>query len=131
MHTHMIPSLGTLTQAKTKKQVQQELDSYFDDLMRTATNPNLLISADVMRKYVASSTTLKTMMHMLTDELDRGARAVYPDAMEARFRFQTDFTAEHTDDIKDYQSWHRYVTVDQHEDVEKLDFYGCLSSNDV
>ena len=54
------------------------------------------------------------MMHMLSDELDRGARSMYPDAMEARFRFQTDVTTEHMDTMKDYQSWHQYVTVDQH-----------------
>ena len=56
---------------------------------------------------------------------------MYLDAMEARFKFQMDVTTEHTDTLKDYQSWHQYVTVDQHEDVEQLDFYGCLSLNDV
>jgi len=44
------------------------------------------------------------MMHILTDKLDRGARAVYPDDMEARFRFQMDATIEHIDTLKDYQS---------------------------
>ena len=71
------------------------------------------------------------MMHMLLKELDRGARAVYPNAMEARVRFQTDVTAEHTNTIKDYRSWQQYVTIDQHEDVEELDFHGCLSQSDV
>ena len=118
MHTHAIPSLRTLTQAKTKKHVQQEIDSYFDELMHTATSPDFPISVDIICKYVASPATLKIMMHMLTNKLDRGARAVYPDAMEARFRFQTDFTSEHTNTIKDYQSWHQYVTVDQHEDFK-------------
>ena len=104
VHPHVIPSLGTHTQVKTKKQVQQELDSYFDELMRTATSPKFPISASIMHKYVAGPATLKTMMHILIDELDRGARAVYPYAMEARFKFQRDVTAEHTDTIKDYQS---------------------------
>lgn len=84
-----------------------------------------------MRNYVAGLATLKTMMCMLSDELDGGARAVYPDAMEARFMFQIDFTAKHTDTIKDYQSWHQYVIVDHHEDVEQLDFYSSLSQNHV
>ena len=118
VHTHAIPSLGTLTQAKTKKQVQHELNSYFDELMRTATKPDLPISADIMCKYVAGPDTFKTMMCMLLDKLDRGAWAVYPDAMEARFMFQTNFMVEHMDIIKDYQSRHQYVTVDQHEDFK-------------
>jgi len=92
--------------------------------MRTATNP------DIMHKYVAGPATLKTLMHMILDELNRGAQEVYLNAMEARVRFQTDVTVEHTDTIKDYQYWHQYVTVDQHEDVE-LDFHGCLSQSDV
>lgn len=87
MHAYVIPSLGTLTQAKTKKQVQQELDSYFDKLMCVATSPDLTIYADIMCKYVAGLTTLRKMMHMLSDELERGAQAVYPHSMEARFRF--------------------------------------------
>ena len=55
--------------------------------MCIATNLDLPISANIMHKYVASIAALNTMVHMLSDELDRGAQAVYPDAMEARFRF--------------------------------------------
>ena len=86
--------------------------------MHTATNPDLPISADIMRKYVSGLATLRTMMHVLSDKLDRGARVVYPDAMEARFKFQMHVSSEHIDTIKDYHSWHQYVTVDQHEDVK-------------
>jgi len=82
-----IASIGTLTQVKTKAEVRLELDSYFDKLMCIATSPHFSISADLMHKYVASSTTLKRMMHMLSYELDIGARAVYQDAMEARVHF--------------------------------------------
>jgi len=131
VHIHAIPSLGTLTQAKSKKQNQQDLDSYFDELMRVATSPDFPISADIMHKYVTGSATLRTMIHILSDELDRGAQAVYSDAMEARFKFQMDVIVEHVDTIKDYQSWHQYVIVDQHEDVEQLDFYSCLSQSGI
>ena len=102
-----------------------------DELMRTATNPYLPISANIMRKYVASLAILKTMMHMLIDELDRGSREMYPDAMEARFRFQMDVTVKHTNTLKYYQSWHQYATDDHLEDVEEFDFHGCLSHSDV
>ena len=66
------------------------------------------------------------MMCMLSDELDKGARVVYVDAIEARVRFQIYVTVEHKDTIKDYQYWHHYATVDQHEDVEELYFHGFL-----
>lgn len=92
VHTHPIPSLGTLTQVKTKKQVQQELDSYFDKLMRIATNPDFPISVDIMRNYVVGPAKFKTVMHIILDELDRGAQAVYLDAMEARLRQDMDVT---------------------------------------
>ena len=39
-----------------------------------------------MHKYVVGSAALKTIMCMLSDDLDRGARVVYLDAMEARVR---------------------------------------------
>jgi len=58
--------------------------------MRIATSPDLPISVDIMQKYVVGPTTLKTMMCILSYELDGGVREVYPDAMEARVKFQTD-----------------------------------------
>jgi len=85
--------------------------------MHTSTSPDLAISVEIMCKYVAGLITLKTMMNMVTDELDRGAWAMYLDAMEVSFRFQTDVTSKHMETMKDYQSWHQYVIVDQHEDV--------------
>lgn len=87
MHAHVIPSIKTLTEAKTKEQFQLELDSYFDELMHIATNVDIVISADTMHQYVGGSAALKTMMHMLSDELDRGARAVDLDTIEARVHF--------------------------------------------
>ena len=95
--------------------------------MCIATNLDFPISTKTMHKYVVGPTTLKAMMCMLSDELDREARAVYLDSMQARVRIQTYVTMEHTNTIKDYRSWHQYVTVDQHEDVEELDFHGCVS----
>jgi len=65
--------------------------------MCIATSPDLPINKDIMRKYVAGLTTLKTMMHMIYDELERAAQAVYHNAMEVKVRFQTDVTTEHTD----------------------------------
>ena len=119
VHTHAIPSIGNLTQVKIKEHVSLELDSYFDELMCRATSPNLLISVETMHKYVAGLAALKRMMHMLLDKLDRGARAVYLDAMEARFRFQKDVTLDYTD---------TFDTVDHREDVEELDFPGLSES---
>jgi len=55
--------------------------------MCIATNPDLPISVDIMHKYFFGLNALKTMMGMLSDELERGARAVYLDAMEERVKF--------------------------------------------
>jgi len=84
-----------------------------------------------MHKYLFGLDALKTMMHMFLDKLDRGARAVDRDAMETRVKFEADVTTEHTNAIKDYQSCHQYVIVDQHENDEELDFHGCLIQSDV
>ena len=87
MRNHVIPSIGTLTEANTKNQVRLELDMYFDELMHISTSTHLEISTDTMYQYVTGLATLKTMMRMLLDELDRGAKLVYPDATKARFLF--------------------------------------------
>ena len=119
---HTIPSIGTLTEVKSKNQIRIELDMYFDKLRRVATNVNLEIGAHTMHLYVVGLATLNTMKHMLADELDRGAISVYPDATEARVLFQQDVTIEHANTIMDYQAWHQFATVDSHEDVEELVF---------
>lgn len=80
------------------------------------------ISANSMHKYVTVQAALKVMMHILSNELCRGAGAVYPDVMEARFRSQKGVTLKHTDTIADYRSWHQFTTIDHHEDVEELVF---------
>lgn len=81
MRMHTIPSIGTLTEAKSKNQVWLELDMYFDELMCVAT------SADTIHQCVVVLAALKTMMCMLSYELDRGAKSMYLDATEARARF--------------------------------------------
>jgi len=120
--THAIPYIGTLTDTKIKAQVRLELDSYFDELMRITTRADLVISENTMHQYVSSSTALKTMMHMLLDELDRGARVVYLDAMEVGVGFQKYVTKGYTNTIVDYQAWHQFTTVNPHEDVKELVF---------
>lgn len=122
VHAHAIPSIGTLTQVKTKAQVWLDLNSYFDELMRISTSPDLSISADIMDKHVVGLTALKTMMRILSDELDKGARVVYLDVVETRVSFQKDVTLEQTNTIMDYQSWHQYATANHNEDVKELVF---------
>lgn len=90
--------------------------------MHIATSIDLSISADTMHQCVAVLAALKTMMCMLLDELDRGAKSMYPDATKARVCFHKDVTIEYMDTIIDYQAWHQFTTVDHHEDVEELVF---------
>lgn len=88
--------------------------------MHIATSPYMSIIIDTMNKYVAGLTTLETNMHMLSDELDRGAQAVYQNTMEARVRFQKDVTLQYMDTITDYRAWHRFAIVNHHEDLKEL-----------
>jgi len=90
--------------------------------MCIATSVDLAISVDIMHEYVAGPITLKAMMCMLSNELDREAKVVYLDVTKARVRFQKDVTTEYTDTIVDYQIWHQLTTIDHHEDVEELVF---------
>ncbi len=60
---------------------------YFYELMHTATNTQLEIIVDTMHQYVVVSTTLNNMIHMLSNELDKGAKLVYQDATEKRVHF--------------------------------------------
>jgi len=106
VHADAIPSIGTLTQVKTKAQVQLDLGSSFNELRRIATSPDLLISANTMHKYVAGPAALKTMMHILSNELDRGAQVVYPEAMDARVRSLKYISLEYMDTITHYRAWH-------------------------
>lgn len=61
-------------------------------------------------------------MHMLSNELDKGAKSVYLDASEARVHFQKDVTTEYMDTITYYPTWHQFATVDHCEDIEELVF---------
>ncbi len=95
---------------------------YFNKLMCMVTSTHLEISIDTIHQYVASLATLKTMMHMLSDELDRGAISMYLDATKARVHFQQDVSFEWVDIIMDDQDWNQFTIVDHHEDVEELVF---------
>lgn len=99
-----------------------EIDSYFDKLIHIDTTVDVVISVDTMHQYFASLDVLKTMMCMLSNKLDRGARVVYPDVKEERVRFQKDVTIDYMDTITKYQVWHPFSIIDHHEDVEELVF---------
>ena len=77
---------------------------YFDKLMQRVTNTHLEIIINTMHKHVAGPTALKTRMRLLLDELDIGSILVYPDATEARVRFQQDVTIGRTDNIMNDQA---------------------------
>lgn len=120
--THVIPSIGTLTDVKEKNQVQLELYIYFDPLMSITTNANLQMSASTTHQYVAGSTALKTMMCMISNELDKGSKLVYMYPTEVRVHFQKDATMEYADTITDYQDWHHFANINHQEDVKELVF---------
>ena len=91
---------------------------YFEKLMHMASNTHLEINTNIMHQSVVAPTTFKIMLHVLSNELDRGAISVYSDAMKARVRFQQDVTIERTDPITNDQAWHQFTTIDHHKDVK-------------
>lgn len=59
-------------------------------------------------------------MRMLSDELDKGAISVYPDAMEERVHFQQDVTIKRMDTITEDQAWYQFTTIKHRKDFEEL-----------
>lgn len=105
MRTYAIPPIWHTHWGEDKKQVQIELNMYFDKLMHMVTNTHLEINTDTMHQYVTGPTMLKMMMCMPSNKLAREAISVYLDAMKARDCFQQDATIEHIDTITDDQAW--------------------------
>jgi len=87
-----------------------------------ATNVDLKVSADSMRMHIISPALLRTKLHMLQDELDRGSKSVYLEAMEARASFREDIIKEYAATIAHYQAWHLFITKDHEEDVDEMVF---------
>jgi len=87
VRTHTIPPIWHTHQGKDKKQVQLELNMYVDKLMCTTTNTCMERNVDTMHQHVVGPVTPRMTMHMLLDELDRGAILVQLDATKARVRF--------------------------------------------
>lgn len=81
-----------------------------EQLRREATNDNLELIAQNMQKYIGGPVMVKTMLHMLEDELDKGSKTIYPKSMQARVRYQKDTIKQFGDIIAQYQAWYQYVT---------------------
>jgi len=78
MSAHMQSNpFNTLTKAKTKKQVQLDLNMYFGKLMRMTTSTQLKNDTDIMHQCVVGSTAPKNTMCMLVDELDEVAKPMH------------------------------------------------------
>ena len=73
VRTHAIQPIQHTHQGEHKKQVQLELNMYFDKLMCMTTITHLKISTDNMHQCVSNSTVPKKIMRILADKLDEGA----------------------------------------------------------
>lgn len=60
-----IPSIGSLTDAKTKNQVSLDIDEYLEKLRREATKEELELNAHNMQKYISGPVKVNTMLLML------------------------------------------------------------------
>jgi len=79
---------------------------YFDKLICMVTIKHSEISTNTMHQYVARPTSLKTMMHIISDELDRRTIVVDPDATEARHHYEQDVNIKLTNTITENQTSH-------------------------
>ena len=77
VHTHVIPHIWHTHRGEDKKQVQLELNMYFNKLMRMTTNTHLKISIDIMHQCVVGLVAPKKTMHMLANELEEGAKPMH------------------------------------------------------
>lgn len=75
-----------------------------EQLRQEATNDDLELLTENMQKYVGGLVRVKTMLHMLQDELDKGSKTIYLEAMEERFCYQKDTIRHFGDNIAQYQA---------------------------
>ena len=75
-----------------------------EQLRREATRENLELSMHNMQKYIGGPVMVNTMLHRLQNELDTGSKTIYPDAKEARVRYQKDTIKQFGDIITQYQA---------------------------
>jgi len=75
-----------------------------------------------MQRYIGGPVQINTMFLLLEKETQTGSNTVYPDAMEARVRFQPETIAQFGDIIAQYKSWHHYVTEKNQVEVVELEF---------
>ena len=65
VRTHRILSIGSLTEAKHKNQVQLEIVGYMEKLRREVTLDDLELSEHNMQKYIGGLVMVNTMLHIL------------------------------------------------------------------
>lgn len=104
VRTHHIPSVGSLTKAKPKNQVQQEINEYLEQLIQNAIKEDLELDKQNMQKYVDGPVQVREMLLMLQNELKNGSKTLYLNSMEARVYFQLDIITQFGDTITQYQA---------------------------
>ena len=75
-----------------------------------------------MQRYISGLTTIKTMLHMLQDELDKDFRTISPEAMEESVFFDKDVIKQYGDIIEQYQASYQFVNEDHCKEVTELVF---------
>lgn len=86
------------------------------------------LSVENMKKYIGGLVVGKTMLQKLQDELDKGSKTIYLEAMEARVRYQKDIIKQFGDIIAQYQAWYQCVSESHQVEVVELVFpQTCVS----
>lgn len=85
VRTHQITSVSSLTKAKPKNEVEQEVKEYLELLRQDSTKEDLDLSAHNMHKFIGGPVKVKIMLLMFQNVLDTRSKTIYLDAMAARF----------------------------------------------
>lgn len=83
----------------SKNKFMPDVDNYIEHLMHVATSDDLQLSVENMQRYISGLATIKKMLCMLQDELDKDFRTIYPESMKARVRFDKDVIKQYGDTI--------------------------------
>lgn len=75
-----------------------------------------------MQRYISGPSTLRTVLCLLQDGLDRGFKTIYAKAMEERVPFDKDVIKEYEDTIEHYKACYPCVTENHHKKVTELVF---------
>lgn len=101
---HGIPSVGSLTKAKHRHQVSQEIEEYLEQLRQIATKEDLEMNRQTMQNYIDGPIQIRRMFLLLERDVKTRSKSLYLDDMEDRVHFQPNTINQFGDVIMQYRA---------------------------